>query len=369
MEFGLFLTGHRGCWDDAAFAESSGFSSVGLEDSQMLGGELFATLALVAQATRSIRVGTFLAVPHNRSSPVAAQGIATINALAPGRTYFATGSGFTSRNVIGLPPVKVDRLREYATEVRSLLDGKEIDFTEGGRTRPVRFRQVEGRYLNLENRVPVYVAGDGPRTRQVAGEIGDGWVTTMQTSMMMSPQTAADFAQAAGEVRQAAVAAGRDPAGLYTMLSTTCCVLRPGERLTDERVLARVGPGAMLPFHSAATRPEIVDYFPPSWRDRYVVYRRRVLDGMDQDRLHQEVHRGHLTHLLDGEAEVLTDEIIRATTITGTADEVTGFLQALEEADLRNITLNFPTDLIRDGVSEVAHYLMPALAGRSAPAT
>jgi alkanesulfonate monooxygenase SsuD/methylene tetrahydromethanopterin reductase-like flavin-dependent oxidoreductase (luciferase family) len=359
MEFGLFLMGHHGCWEDAAFAEEHGFDSVGMVDSQLLAGETFACLALTAQATSRVRVGTFLAIPHNRSAAVTAQGVATINRLAPGRTYLAVGSGFTSRNVMGLPPVPAATVRDYAADCRRLLDREEVTISERGRERAIRFRQEGDEYLNLDDRVPVYVAADGPKGLRAVGESGaDGWVTTLQRSFMMSPNAIEVFGDSLASVLEAGARGGD---GFFTALSTTACVLRPGESAADPRVVERVGPCAILPFHAAADRPEIVDYFPPSWQEAYRVYQRRVLDRFDRSRLHQEVHRGHLTHLLDGEAEILTEEIIRATTLTGTAEEIVDQLGALEGAGLRNVTLNFPTRFLREAVLEVEQHLMPAL--------
>jgi alkanesulfonate monooxygenase SsuD/methylene tetrahydromethanopterin reductase-like flavin-dependent oxidoreductase (luciferase family) len=359
MDFGLFLMGHYGCWEDAAFAEQHGFDSIGMVDSQLLSGETFACLALTAQATSRVRVGTLLAIPHNRSAAVAAQGIATINRLAPGRAYLGVGSGFTSRNVMGLPPVAAASVRDYAADCRRLLDREEITVSERGRERAIRFRQEGDAYINLDDRIPVYVAADGPKGLKAAGESGaDGWVTTLQRSFMMSPNATEVFADSLTAVLDAG---GRERDGFFTALSTTACVLRPGERPTDRRVIERVGPCAILPFHAAADKPEIVDYFPPSWQQAYALYKRNVLDRFDPSRRHQEVHRGHLTHLLEGEAEILTEEIIRATTLTGTSDEVIAQLAALEAAGLRNVTLNFPNRLIREAVLEIEAQLMPVL--------
>jgi alkanesulfonate monooxygenase SsuD/methylene tetrahydromethanopterin reductase-like flavin-dependent oxidoreductase (luciferase family) len=305
-----------------------------------------------------VRLGTFLAIPHNRSASVTAQGIATINRLAPGRAFAAIGSGFTSRNVMGLPPVPAETLRDYARDCRRLLDGEEIMISERGRERPIRFRQPGDEYINLDDRIPVYVAADGPKGLRAAGESGaDGWVTTLQRSFMMSPNAVEVFGSSLAEVL---AARGTDGNGFFTALSTSACTLRPGESITDPRVVERVGPCAILPFHAAADNPGIVEYFPPTWQDAYATYKRNVLDRFDPARRHQEVHRGHLTHLLDGEAEILTEEIIRATTLTGTPDEVVEQLRALEQAGLSNVTLNFPNRFIREAVLEIGEHVMPA---------
>jgi 5,10-methylenetetrahydromethanopterin reductase len=356
MELGLILMNGRSGAQDVAFAERHGFATAGFVDSQLLTGEVFACVALAALATERIRVGPMLAIPHNRSSLVAAQGAATINALAPGRTFFATGTGYTARSMLGLGPVPAAAMRDYALEVRALLDGQEIIVDTAQGPRPVRLAPQPEATLDLDSHIPVYVAGAGPKALRAAGESGDGWITTMQYDEMMSPSAIGGFTRAFAAVRAAGQAAGRQVDDWYTMISTTACVLRPGETPTDDRVLARVGPVAVLALHSAALLPDIVDLWPPAWRDTYALYERRVLAHMDRSRLHVEVHRGHLAHLLDGEAEVLahSEDLIRATSLTGTADELREQLRGLDGAGMRNLTLTFPDAGMREGIAEIA---------------
>jgi alkanesulfonate monooxygenase SsuD/methylene tetrahydromethanopterin reductase-like flavin-dependent oxidoreductase (luciferase family) len=367
MDFGVGLMGYHGCWDDARFAEDHGFTSAGFVDSPLLGGETFACMALAARATRSLRLGTFLAVPSNRIAPVAAQGIATINRLAPGRVFFGIGSGYTSRNTFGLPALPVRRLRHYAEECRGLLAGEAIAFDDAVGTRNVRFGH-EGDYVATAPTIPIYVAADGPRALAVAGEVGDGWITTLQSSNVMSDSNAV-FAAALAKVREAAAAAGRELDPAATMWSNTLCVLREGESATSPRVLERVGAYAMMPFHSWADRPEIGEHLPTAIRERLEVYRREVLDRhrVDVEDRHQETHRGHLSHLRPGEAEVLTEEIVRMTTLTGTAEEIAARLAALAEGGLANVSLWFPPGLTREGVLEVEREIMPLLGRGAAP--
>ena len=361
MDFGLGLMGYHGCWDDAAFAEGHGFTSAGFVDSPLLGGETFAVMALAAQATESMRLGTFLAVPSNRIAPIAAQGIATINRLAPGRTFFGIGTGYTSRNTFGLPALPVRRLRRYAEECRGLLAGAAVAFEDPVGTRNIRFGH-EGDYVATDPAIPIYLAADGPRALAAAGEVGDGWITTLQYSDVMADSDQV-FAASLARVRAAAADAGREFDPAATMWSNTLCVLREGESATSPRVLERVGAYAMMPFHSWADRPEVGEHLPPPIRERLEVYRREVIDRHPvaaEDR-HQETHRGHLSHLRPGEAEVLTEEIVRMTTLTGTAAEIAARLEALAAAGLGNVSLWFPPALTREGVLEVEREIMPLL--------
>src|SRR5579863_6955187 len=87
VDFGLVLMGYHGCWDDVAFAEQHGFATAGFVDSPLLAGDPFVCMALAAQATKRMRVGTMLAIPELRRAPTNAAAIATVNAIAAGRTF------------------------------------------------------------------------------------------------------------------------------------------------------------------------------------------------------------------------------------------------------------------------------------------
>jgi alkanesulfonate monooxygenase SsuD/methylene tetrahydromethanopterin reductase-like flavin-dependent oxidoreductase (luciferase family) len=363
MDFGVGLMGYHGCWDDAAFAEAHGFSSAGFVDSPLIGGDPFVCLALAAQATESMRLGTFLAIPSLRQAAATASAIATVNKLAPGRTFLAMGTGFTGRAVFGLPRISANRLRTYAGQCRGLLDGDEVIHREGSHERPIRFRHTEGRYVDTENRIPVLVAADGPKALAVAGEVGDGWVITLQYSNVM--QNAADvFAGSWAQVQAAAAAAGRSMDGAYTMYSACVCVLEPGESAVSPRALEQVGMAAMMPFHAYADDPSIGPYLPPPLQERLEIYEREVQGrfGVGPERYHQETHRGHLSHMLEGEAAVLTDEIVRMTTLTGTAEEIAATLSGLEAAGLDNVSFWAPPHLTREIVLDIERKVMPLMA-------
>jgi 5,10-methylenetetrahydromethanopterin reductase len=355
--------GYYGCWDDAAFAEAHGFSTVGFVDSPLLGGDPFACMALTAQATASMRLGVLLAVPSNRNAAVTAAGIATVNRIAPGRTFLGVGTGFSGRATFGLPRVSASRLRAFAADCRALLDGDEALHREGDRDRFVRFGHKEGLYVDLEHRIPVYVGADGPKALAVAGEIGDGWIVTLQYANVMdnAPEI---FAGSLAQVQAAAEQAGRSLDGAYTIYSACVCVLEPGESAVSPRALEQVGMAAMMPFHAYADDPSIAAYLPPPLQERLEVYEREVLSRFraPRDRAYQETHRGHLSHLLEGEPAVLTDEIVRMTTLTGTAEEIAGTLRLLEGSGLRNVTFWIPPHLTREVVLDIERKVMPLLA-------
>jgi 5,10-methylenetetrahydromethanopterin reductase len=368
VDVGLVLMSYHGSWDDAAYAEANGFATVGFVDSPLLAGDPFVAMALTAERTSTLRVGITLAVPGTRNAPALVTAVATVNRLAPGRAFLALGTGNTSRTVFGLKAVPVDRFREYVSSCRALLDGRETIHREGDKARYVKLRHAfPGRYVDPEN-IPVYVAADGPRALRVAGEQGDGWITNLVGANWLANAPEA-FCASLETVTGAAAETGRDASDLYTIAGTSLCVLEEGESPTSPRVLERVGPVAMLPFHAYADNRAIAEHLPRPVRERLDVYEREVLARFDvpRDRLHEETHRGHLSHLLPGEAEVLTDEIIRTSTLTGTAREIADVLRRLEAAGLRNVTLHPPPHLVRDQVTEWADKIAPLLGSGDRP--
>ena len=362
MDCGLGFLNYNGCWDDAAFAEEHGFSTAGFVDSPLLAADPFVCLGLAAKATSTIRIGTFLAIPSMRAAPTTASAIATVNSLAPGRVFLGIGSGYTGRDTFGLGPVPARKVSAYAREVRLLLDGGEAIHRDGDKESPIRLRHSPLAATDFEARVPVYVAADGPKMLKACGESGDGLIVTLKYANLLSngPDV---FSDALATVKAAAEEDGRSVENLYTMWSTAACVLEPGESAASPRALEAVGAHAMMAYHTYACHPEIGDHLPPPFRDRIEIYEKEVLSRLPVPRakIYQEAHAGHLSHLLDGEAAVLTEEIVRMTTLTGTAEEIAGQLVSLEAVGLDNVSFWPPPHLTRDFVLSFERRVMPLM--------
>ena len=164
MEFGVSV-GHISAVDFAQHGERLGFTRCWVTDSPLLRSNLFATMAAVALQTRTIQVGTGVAVCGMRLAPEAANGVATINALAPGRTFAIFGAGNTAMRMLGLRPTGAKALREYVRVVRALLRGEEVAYSPsaaGGEAHPVRFTSLEQKHIRLDPLPPVHVAANGP---------------------------------------------------------------------------------------------------------------------------------------------------------------------------------------------------------------
>ena len=158
-------------------AENLGYTHCWVTDSQMIRSNCWAVLALAAQQTRSMRLGTGVNVPGLRLAPVTANGIATINRLAPGLCFISLGTGHTAMRMLGHKPMALKPFGEYVRVVRGLLNGEEVDYTLNGETHPIRFQMREHQFIDLEHPIALYVAAFGPRAQALAGELGDGMVS------------------------------------------------------------------------------------------------------------------------------------------------------------------------------------------------
>ena len=157
MEFGVSV-GHISAVDFAQHGEKLGFTRCWVTDSPLLRSNLFATMAAVAMKTRTIQVGAGVAVCGMRLAPEAANGVATVNALAPGRTFAIFGAGNTAMRMLGLRPTGAKALREYVRVVRALLQGEAVDYTpgaSGGEAHPIRFTSLEQKHIQLDPPPPL----------------------------------------------------------------------------------------------------------------------------------------------------------------------------------------------------------------------
>jgi 5,10-methylenetetrahydromethanopterin reductase len=187
---------------DARLAEEVGFSLVGVADSQSVFREMYATMALCAQATRRVRIGPTVTNPITRHPAVAASGIATVEEIAPGRAFFGIGSGDSAILNLAERPGTLADLRAYLEAVRAL-------HTRGETT-------WQGRVVRLtwvKRAIPLYLSAEGPRTLELAGEIADGVIVNVG----LEPALVRD---AVAHVHAGARRAGRDPAAidLWTMV-------------------------------------------------------------------------------------------------------------------------------------------------------
>ena len=93
MEFGIAVATATDSWKVVKRAEELGFTDAWFYDTQLLNPDVFIGMALAAEHTSKIGLGTGVLIPTNRIAPVTANALASINKLAPGRVKFGVGTG------------------------------------------------------------------------------------------------------------------------------------------------------------------------------------------------------------------------------------------------------------------------------------
>ncbi|MFP6622144.1 MAG: LLM class flavin-dependent oxidoreductase, partial [Myxococcota bacterium] len=107
----------------ALLAEELGYDRVWLYDSAALYEDIWAHLALIADSTERIGLGTAVLVPNLRHVMTTASAIATIDRLAPGRLACAIGTGFTARLVLDQQALPWKQVKTYVEQLQGLLRG------------------------------------------------------------------------------------------------------------------------------------------------------------------------------------------------------------------------------------------------------
>ena len=153
MEIGALVATKLTKWESAVHAENLGCDFCWMTDSPMIRSNVWAVMALVAHQTQRLRIGTGVAVPGLRLALMAANGIAKIKRLAPGRCFIGLGTGNIAMRMLGHPPAKVAEIKEYIRVVGALLRGEEVDFTLDGVTHPITFANTDFDYLHLLDRI------------------------------------------------------------------------------------------------------------------------------------------------------------------------------------------------------------------------
>jgi probable F420-dependent oxidoreductase len=195
-------------------AELAGFSHVWTFDSHLLWQEPYVIHSAILAATRTVVVGPMVTNPSTRDWTVTASTFATLNEMYGNRTVCGIGRGDSAVRVTNGKPATIAELRASIEVIRSLANGEAVEH--------------RGSSLRLpwagKSRLEVWVAAYGPRMLQLTGEVADGFIL-----QLADPDITAWTIKS---VREAAAAAGRDPADV------TICVAAPayvGEDLAHQR--------------------------------------------------------------------------------------------------------------------------------------
>jgi len=353
MEYGICVASRPADIDYVVEAERLGFSHAWMADSQMIWSDVYAMLALAADRTSTIRLGTGVAVAGTRIAPVTAAAMATINQLARGRTFCGIGTGNTAMRIMGHPPMRLAEFERYLTDLRPLLQGDEIDYEWRGRVAPIRHQMPTEGFVSFEHPIPLYVSAFGPKALDIAARCGDGLIT----SVPPDPVAVTNIRRAVSERREAnGLSSERSDFPIATL--TTTCVLEPGEAIDSDRVKAEVGAFAIAALHYTYEQysqfgREPGRHLHDIWRD-YVA----AVESVPPERRHLRTHLGHNCWVVPDEERFVTAALIERSCLVGTPEQLRDRVVELDEVGLDQIVLLPPLDAKERVIADAARTLM-----------
>jgi 5,10-methylenetetrahydromethanopterin reductase len=335
MDYGILLATSSHSWQVVKRAEELGFGYAWFYDTELLNAEVFVAMAAAAMKTSRIKLGTGVLIPSNRIAPVTASGLASLNALAPGRIHFGVSTGFTARRTLGLPAITLKRLEDYIRVVQGLLQGETVEWSEEGGTHKIRFLNPELELINIKDPIPLSISAFGPRGRRLTAKLGARWINSIRESK--------SAAGALADMQLAWKEAGRQPKDLYAMAVGGGCVLAEGEPADSPRAKAQAGPGAAIVFHNLVEQEELGSIghpVPPQFQPQLEAYREIYRNYQPPDARYLSNHRGHLMFLRPEEAPIISADVIRAFTFTGTKDYLADGVRAIGASGYSQFTCN-----------------------------
>lgn len=268
-------------------------------DSPLIWRECWATIALCLAATETLRYGPAVTNPVNRHWTVTASTVQTLDEYAPGRVRLGIGVGDSALRRLNGGVARLAELRSAVHGMRTLLADAAADTGPDG---------PEVSWDRPPRQVEILLSGSGPKTLELAGELGDG-------AIIVPGIVPGAVEQVLERVAAGRRAAGKDPATLHSVLWVACAI---GE---EERAWADVRPWvASILRHPLAfdTSPEVD------------AARERIRAGYDFSH--------HMSHG-SGHGEELPVEVLRDFAIAGTEDQVLAGLNAAARLPVDEIGL------------------------------
>jgi alkanesulfonate monooxygenase SsuD/methylene tetrahydromethanopterin reductase-like flavin-dependent oxidoreductase (luciferase family) len=207
-------------------AEDVGASHFGAGEGPLLFSDPYQFLALAARETNTIKLGTWVTNPITRIPAVTANSMATLNALAPGRTFLGIGTANNALRSMGKRPATMRELDDALTVIRGLLAGQRVHDRWRGQDTEIEFLDPNGYWYNFADPVEMWMSAGGPKGFAVAAKHADYMTYCLGPNPDM-------IGVVRRELDKAVAAAGRPPGAVKLVALTWFYQLRPGESWED----------------------------------------------------------------------------------------------------------------------------------------
>jgi probable F420-dependent oxidoreductase len=314
-------------------AEQNGFDYGWTYDSHVLWQEPYPLLTLVAMNTERLKLGLNVTNPGTREPTVTASAFATLQDVSDGRMIVGIGRGDSARRVIGQQPVKVAEFEAACTMMRDLMNGRPVKWND---------TEIELQWAKGRPEIPLYIAGYGPKVLSVAGRVADGVIIQLADPEIVE--------WIVGQVRAAAVEAGRDPSEVKVV---ACAPAHVSDDLADACEQVRWFP-AMVSNHvfDVLSKHDPAD-LPPALTE----YVSRMQRGHYDYSEHSRVGAKH--------GEQITDETCERFCVLGTPEQHVEKLRKLEAAGVDQWNIYLMTHGQEETLGTYGRDVIPALAAEA----
>jgi F420-dependent oxidoreductase-like protein len=327
-------------------AEAAGYDSVWAAESY--GSDVVSVLAWLAPQTETIKLGGAIMQVPARAPAAAAMAGATIDALSGGRFIFGFGPSGpqVSEGWYGAPyPKPWGRTREYIEIVRAIIAREgPVEYKGEHFQLPIEGGTGQGKALKLNfhplrNEIPVFIGAIGRKSVEMAAEICEGWIP-----IFSSPDA---FESTWGEHLEAGFEkGGRSREDLE--VSPTVQIAIDGD-LDTARAMVRTG--LLLYLGGMGSRET----------NFYVDLTHRFGFGEVAD----EVQSLYLDGKRDEAYKAIPDELVNATSLVGTEDDVRDRVERYVAAGIDRLILSPVNPTPKERLHTIER--MAALAGVAAP--
>jgi len=131
----------------------------------------YSQLAIVAENTDRIGIGTGVTNPYTRNPAITAASISTISELSEGRAILGLGAGSPMvLDQLGISQrYPIETMRDTTYAIKELIGGNKVTME----SKSFSMKNAELNFVS-EYEIPIFIAGRGPKILALGGEIGDG---------------------------------------------------------------------------------------------------------------------------------------------------------------------------------------------------
>ena len=308
-------------------AEELGFSHAWTFDSHILWQEPFVIYSQMLAATQRIVVGPMVTNPVTRDPTVTASLFATLNDMYGNRTICGIGRGDSAQRVLGKKPTTLAQTEEAIHIIKELAEGRSIETPAG----EVRIPWVR------DGKLDVWMAGYGPKALALVGQVADGFILQLADPAILR--------WTVGKVREAAEAAGRDPAAVAICVAAPAYV---GDDIAHARDQCRWF-GGMVGNHVAdLVRRYGSDGEIPQALTDYI----KAREGYDY------AHHGRAGN---PDTEFVPDEIVDRFCVLGTVEDHVAKLRELESLGATQFSVYLMHDAQDETLEAYGESIIPAI--------